>query len=93
MKIYNFFLCGLPLILRVGRKQNYGLEIFARGPYMSNLSLFRPYVKTRKKLNIFLVSGIFPGKAEGIILLGFECTINPQNLIKIAAAIFEKIKI
>ena len=36
---------------------------------------------------------IFPGKADSVILLGFECTINPQNLIKIVGAIFEKIKI
>ena len=42
---------------------------------------------------IFPVSGIFPGKADSVILLGFECTINPQNLIKIVGAIFEKIKI
>ena len=26
-------------------------------------------------------------------MLGFECTINPQNLIKIVGAIFEEIKI
>ena len=26
-------------------------------------------------------------------MLGFECTINPQNLIKIVRAIFEKIEI
>ena len=25
----------------------------------------------------------FPGKADSVILLGFECTIDPQNLIKI----------
>ena len=37
---------------------------------------------------IFLVSGIFPGKADSAIFLGFECTINPQNLIKIVEAIF-----
>ena len=36
---------------------------------------------------------IFARKAEGVILLVFECTINPQNLIKIVVAIFEKIKI
>ena len=42
---------------------------------------------------IFLVSGIFPGKADSVILLGFECTINLQNLIKIVLAIFQKIKI
>ena len=29
---------------------------------------------------IFLVSGIFPGKADCVILLGFEYTINPENL-------------
>ena len=45
------------------------------------------------KIAIFLVLGIFPGKADSIILLGFECTINSQNLIKIVGAIFEKIKI
>ena len=42
---------------------------------------------------IFPVSGIFPGKADSVILLGFECTINTQNLTKIVGAILEKIKI
>ena len=42
---------------------------------------------------MFLVSGIFPEKADSVILLGFEYTINPENLIKIVAATFEKIKI
>ena len=45
----------------------------------------------RKFKTIFLVSGIFPGKADSVILLGFECTINLQHLIKIVEAIFEKI--
>ena len=27
---------------------------------------------------IFQVSGIFPGKADTVILLDFECTINPK---------------
>ena len=45
----------------------------------------------RKLKTIFLVSGIFPRKADSVILLGFECTINPQNLIKIVGAFFEKI--
>ena len=35
---------------------------------------------------------IFPEKTNSAILLGFECAINPQNLIKIVEAIFEKIK-
>ena len=47
----------------------------------------------RKLKIIFLVSWIFPGKADSVILLGFECSINPQNLMKIVGAIFEKIDI
>ena len=47
----------------------------------------------RKLKTIFLVSGIFPGKADSVILLGIECAINPQNLIKIVRAIFEKFEI
>ena len=47
----------------------------------------------QKIKNYFLVSGIFPGKADSVILLGFECTINPQKLIQIVKAIFEKFKI
>ena len=41
----------------------------------------------------FLLSGIFPGKAYSVLLLGFECAINPQNLNKIIRDIFEKIEI
>ena len=33
------------------------------------------------------------GKADSVIFLSFECTINPQNLIKTVRAIFEKIEI
>ena len=47
----------------------------------------------RKLKTIFIVSRIFPGKADSVILLGFEYTINPENLIKIVGAIFKKIKI
>ena len=35
----------------------------------------------------------FSGKAYYAILLGSECTINPQHFLKIVVAIFEKIKI
>ena len=35
----------------------------------------------------------FPGKADRVILLGFEYTINPENLMKIVGTISEKIKI
>ena len=44
-------------------------------------------------LNFFLVSGIFSGKAESVTLLGFECTVNLQNLINLVGAIIEKIEI
>ena len=43
--------------------------------------------------NIFLVRWIFLGKADNAMFLGFECTINPQNLMKIVGAVFEKMKI
>ena len=46
-------------------------------------------LRNRQKIKtIFLVSRIFPGKADGVILLGFECTINTQHLYKIVRAIF-----
>ena len=44
-------------------------------------------------LGTTLISGIFQEKADSVILLGFECAINLQNLIKIVGAIFDKIKI
>ena len=46
-----------------------------------------------EKILFLLVSGIFPGKAESVKLLGFICTVNPQNLINFIGAIFEKIEI
>ena len=48
---------------------------------------------TDRKLKNFPGTKIFPGKSESAILLGYECTINPQNLLKIVGAIFEKMKI
>ena len=99
IKIVNFFLCELPLILRVDRKRKNELKIFARGPQISNVNGIVQLVSAlrqatnRKLKNIFLVSGIFPGIADSVILFGFECTINPENLITIVGAIFEKMKI
>ena len=74
-------------------------KIFARGRQMSNLKKIGKLVQVlfqltdRKLKTIFLVSGIFPGKVNSVILLVFECTINPQNLIKIVGAIFDKFEI
>ena len=97
MKINFFFLCELPLIFGVDRKRKNELKIFAGGPQISNVNEIGQLVQAlrqatdRKLKTIFLVSGIFPGKTDSVILLGLECTINPQNLIKIVGAIFEKI--
>ena len=98
MKIL-FFLCELPLILRVDRKRKNGLEIFSRGTQISNVNEIGQLVQAlrqatgRKLKTIFLVSGTFSGKADNVILVSFECTIRPQNLIKIIGAISEKITI
>ena len=51
-------------------------------------------LRDRQKIkNYFSSFKDFSGKADSIILLGFECTINTQNLNKIVGAIFEKIEI
>ena len=54
---------------------------------------FRRYVRRRIEKKMLLVRRIFSGKADSVILLGIECTINSQNLIKIITAIFEKFEI
>ena len=50
-------------------------------------------MRDRNLKTIFLVSGIFSRKADSVILLGIECIIKTQNLIKIVGAIFEKMEI
>ena len=47
----------------------------------------------QKIKNYFSSLRNFPGKADSVVLFGFECTIKPQNLIKIDRAIFEKFEI
>ena len=39
------------------------------------------------------MEGFFSGKDDSVILLGFECTINPQTLLEIVWALFEKMDI
>ena len=51
------------------------------------------YATDRKFKNIILVTRIFSGKADSAILFRLECTINPQNFMKIVGAIFGKMKI
>ena len=97
IEILFFFLCELPLILGVARKNRQ--KIFSGGLKILNLNKIGQlvkalrYVTDRKLKTIFLVSGLFPGKADSVILLGFEYTVDPQNLIKIVRAIFEKFEI
>ena len=50
------------------------------------------YVTDRKLKTIFRVSGIFPGNGDSVILLGFDCSINPQNFNKIVGTFFRKSK-
>ena len=50
-------------------------------------------LRDRQKIkNYFSSFKDFPAKADSVIFLGFECTLDPQNLIKIVGAIFEKMK-
>ena len=43
----------------------------------------------RQKIKtIFLVSRTFPWIADSVILLRFECTINPQHFMNIVEAVF-----
>ena len=99
MKILKFFLYELPLILRVGRKRKERAGDNCKGTldieceWDWSVGLDATLGDEQKTKNNFLVSGIFSGKADSVILLGFECTINTQNLNKIVTAIFEKIKI
>ena len=55
--------------------------------------MFRLYVRRWKKIfKIFFKFEVFPGKSDSIILLTFECTINPQNLIEVVRAFLRKSK-
>ena len=86
-------------ILMVGLKKKKRWRYLQQGPrywiWTWLVTWFRRCVRRQQKINknIFLVSGSLPGKAHSVMLLGFECTINPQNLIKVVGAIFEKIEI
>ena len=84
------FSCELPLILKVGRKWTKQAGDICKGTLDMECERdwsvgLRRYVRLRieNKRNIFLISRIFWGKTDSVTLLGFECTINPQNLIKI----------
>ena len=82
IKILNFYLCELLLNLRVDRKRKKRagdickgiLDIECKRDWSVGLGTMLDDGQIIK--TIFLVSGIFPGKADSVILLGFEYTIN-----------------
>ena len=89
----------VPLILREGRKwkgragDNCKMALNIEFEQDLSVCLGATLGDGQKIKNYFSSFRDFPGKADSAILLGFECTINPQNLIKIVRAIFEKIEI
>ena len=102
IKILIFFLCeiGLPLILKVDRKRKKKRagNICEGSPDIRfeqdwSVGLGATLRVTQKIKNYLSSFRDFSGKADSVILLGFGCTINPQNLNKIVRAIFEKIEI
>ena len=98
-KFYIFFLCELPLILGVARKRKAQAEDIYKGTpdiefeQDGSVGLGAILADGQKIKNYLFSFRDFPGKDDSVILLGFECTINPQNLIKIVRAIFEKFEI
>ena len=88
----------VPFILRVGRKWKgrvghnceRTLNIEFEQDWSVGVSATLGDV-THRKLKIFPGTRIFfPGKANSAILLGFECTINLQNLMKIVELFLRK---
>ena len=76
------------------------MEICAGCPryrnWMRLVSWVRRSVRRRSHRKVIFFSSFrdFFGKSlKCVALLGFECNVNPQNLMKIIRAIFEKMKI
>ena len=81
-KILNFFLMWTTLNFEGRSKKKKETGNIGKGTLIWTrlVSWFRRYVTWDSKLKtIFIVSRIFPGKADSVILLGVECAINPQN--------------
>ena len=98
IEICNFFLCELPLILRVDWKRKTTSRYLQRTlRYQISrrmVNWFRFYVRrrvttvTQKIKYILLASGNFKEKADSVTFLGFEHTINLENVIKIVVVSF-----
>ena len=91
-------MCELPLILRVDRKRKKRAGDICKGTLDIEFELdwsvgLDATLRERQKIKNFSRYKDFSGKSDSAILLGYECTINPQNLMKIVGDIFEKMKI
>ena len=89
IEMFNFLLFELPLILNVSLKGKQTEWRYLQGDLDIeferhwSVGLCAPLGDGQtEKLNFFLVSGIFPGKIDSVMLLGFECTINRKNVLK-----------
>ena len=104
----NFFLCELPLILRVDRKKRKKERKKERKRETGNICKGTPDIEfeqdwpvgldatlhDRQKIkNYFSSFKDFLGKADSVMLLDFEPAINLENLIKIVRFVIEKIQI
>ena len=98
MKILNFFLMWTSLNFEGRSKTRKEAGDICKGTLDIeferdwSVSLGATFGEGQKIKNYFSSFRDFPGKADSVILLEFECTINSQNLIKIVGAISEKIK-
>ena len=91
-----FLLCELPLMFRVERKQKIVGYMYKGTPDTEfeqdwSVGLDATLGDAQNIKNYFSSFWDFFGIDDSVILLEFECSINPQNLIKIVGAIFEKI--
>ena len=99
MKILNFFLIWTTLNFGGRRKLKKWAKDICRGTLGIECERHRPVglgatlgdgLKIKNNFSSFRD---FSGKSRRSHIVGFECTINPQIVIKIVRAIFQKIEI
>ena len=99
IKILNFFLMWTTLNFRGrGKTKRTARDIYMRTLGIEcerdrSIGLGATLGDGQKIKNNFSSFRDFSVEADSVTLLGFECTIKAQTLIKIVGAIFEKIKI
>ena len=80
-KTGNVDICRRALDIECGRGRSVGLGAPSGDGHTEKLKKY-----------FFFSFRVFPWKAESVTLLGFEWTLNPQNLIHFVGTIFEKIE-